>query len=52
MLGQKSTEVCLAELQVNWCFKGTSMYLILSGQHLTFFLEAVKPKTFFFFLNN
>lgn len=44
----ESTEVCLYELQVNPSFKGTPMYLVLSGHRLTFFLGAVKAKTSFF----
>lgn len=47
-LGPNPTEVWLSELQVNCCFKGAPMHLILSGHLLTFFLGAVKAKTSFF----
>lgn len=36
----------MTELQVNCCFKGTPMYLILSGHIPMFFLGATKAKTF------
>jgi len=49
--GQNHTEVCLSQLQVNWGFKVTPTYLMLSGHPLTFFLGAAKAKTSFFRIN-
>lgn len=46
-LSHNPTAACLSELQVHCCFKGTHMYLILSGHVLMFFLGVIKAKTSF-----
>lgn len=46
-LSHSPTGAHLSELQVNCCFKGTHMYLVLSGHVLMFFLGVITARTSF-----